>query len=387
MAENILGLLFVTSSSRGRNVFRYPPDPFSPHTRLTQPIYPSATFTASEAIRKPRFRPTFDDLEGRRSNGTSTKGSHIRLAKLAGSDTSKTRTSIQTHLDDGVVDGDEDSSSESSASSGEEPEYTWTASTKAKRPSVEPVLRKTSDSKASPDGTGVVTFDTSARGSKASIPEPKAAASAPTDGVNGKDHGHDKFIESQYNYALSYTLDFLGDMLTPPPAARNRKFEICVDELVFVGYPVSVGPDGKWAMPPDEDETEVRSTARGRKREGPSHLGTVMETKEGASPDTDHSALVNGDKDEPKEGNKDEDDGPPALNMFNLVLIMDKPDPRISHESAEGVVATTLFDEVYREIVFKWTAAAYSLQVSDGYVAKEAWEMAKLRDKGINESE
>ena len=52
--------------------------------------------------------------------------------------------------------------------------------------------------------------------------------------------------KAKYNYALSYTLDFLGDMLTPPPAARNRKFEIVVDEVVFIGYPVSVGAE--WGM-------------------------------------------------------------------------------------------------------------------------------------------
>ncbi|ORX39153.1 nitrogen permease regulator of amino acid transport activity 3-domain-containing protein [Kockovaella imperatae] len=404
MAENILGILFVTSSSRGRNVFRYPPDPLSPHTRLTQPIYPSATFTASEAIRKNRPKPTFDSLEGRRSNGTSTRGSHVRLSKMLGSETSRTGTSNHDHTDRDIGDG---TSSDSSASSGEEPEYTWTASAKAKRPSVEPPPKlpvPVPEKESFDSEPGAVTFDTANRASRGSrgsrgsiadirpIPEIKPLSSpappipAPLPERQRKGSVHEQFIESQYNFALSYTLDFLGDMLTPPPAARNRKFEICVDELVFVGYPVSVGADGKWTFAADDDEVDLRPTARGRRKEGLGHLGTVVEAKEFSSPDADESkARVKDGKD--GEGIKaGEEDGPPSLTMFNLVLILDKPDPRISHDAAEGLVATTLYDEVYREIVFKWTAAAYSLQVSDNYVAKEAWEMAKVRDKGINEN-
>ena len=142
----------------------------------------------------------------------------------------------------------------------------------------------------------------------------------------------------------------------------------------------------------------MRPTARGRRREGPlqNHLGTVVEGKEVPSPETNASAspggvdkgnVANGDGKNTQSGSDKEEDGPPTLNMFNLVLILDKPDPEVSHDTAEGFSRHTLFDEVYREIVFKWTAAAFSLQVQDNYIAKEAWEMAKLRDKGINESE
>jgi len=46
-----------------------------------------------------------------------------------------------------------------------------------------------------------------------------------------------------------------------------------------------------------------------------------------------------------------------------------------------------MFDEVYREIAFKWTAAAYAMQVKENFIARETWEMARIRERCINEGE
>jgi hypothetical protein len=204
----------------------------------------------------------------------------------------------------------------------------------------------------------------------------------------------DRFIERQYSHALSYSLDFLSDMLSPPRSACNRKFEICVDELVFVGHPVCIGKDGKWAVPDEEAEERESRGRSGRPPPGmPSnphvcgqgrHLRAVVEAGEAnveALPHQDQSP--SGTKTEKKEK---EDDGPPTLNMFHLVLILDKPDPKVGAPTeGPGAGATGAFDEVYREIAFKWTAAAWALQVRDNFIERESWEMAKMRDKCLNE--
>jgi hypothetical protein len=202
----------------------------------------------------------------------------------------------------------------------------------------------------------------------------------------------DEFDETQYHNSLNYSLDFLSDMLAPSRTACNRKFEICVDELVFVGHPVTCGPDGKWAYPTaEEEESDVRSTARGRRprSHGPSHLGTVVEHGE-SSPDPSlpdppqSSSLV--DRKATASVAKSDDDAPPELNMFNLVIILDKPDPKIG-STIESVSPMNLFDEVYKEIAFKWTAAAFELQVKDNFIAREAHEMGKIKDRCMAEGE
>jgi hypothetical protein len=228
-------------------------------------------------------------------------------------------------------------------------------------------------------------------------------------------------------------------MLSPPRSASNRKFEICVDELVFVGHPVCIGADGKWGLPEDDgDERESRgrrgrmpnanansnangnsngngngnanwpasSSAAGRGGQD-SHLRTVVEAGEASNNTSPRDSLVGsghdlalvpngqhtqgrGDASSGHDGanSKDAEDGPPILNMFHLVLILDKPDPKLGAPTeGPGAGATSVFEDVYREIAFKWTAAAWALQVRDNFVGRESWEMAKMRDKCVADGE
>lgn len=96
------------------------------------------------------------------------------------------------------------------------------------------------------------------------------------------------------------------------------------------------------------------------------------------------------EEDTKQKARSDDKDGPPSLNMFHLVMIVDKPDPKLGHGEAEGHAPTSqagMFDEVYREIAFKWTAAAYAMQVKENFIARETWEMARIREKCINEGQ
>ena len=262
--------------------------------------------------------------------------------------------------------------------------------------------RGSKDMKGSVVGLGVDGFDGSRRGSVATTLD-SMRLTEDDEKKKKTDDGVDKFIESQYQYSLGYPLDFLSDMLTPPKSACNRKFEISVDELVFVGHPVTCGPDGKWSYPETEEDNDVRPTARGRRARdlpGPSHLGTVIEHGE-SSPDSiklADGAKGNGNganaratdrQEQPTTSRASSDDGPPSLNMFHLVVILDKPDPKSGDqwENHNQGAAADPIDEVYREIAFKWAAAAFDLQVRENYIAKQSYEISRTKDKCQNESE
>ncbi len=366
MAENILGLLFVTSSSRGRHVFRYPPDPKSPHTWLTQPIYSSDTYTATDtAVQRPKRKVFFDETDAKSSTASLRRmgrpwGDGSSVGTPAGGGGIAMSSGMPGRLLDYGSDtfGEEDGSDSDLS----EDDYLDQA--------------RTNQSSSKDGGT---TKETTAPSSpRVSLSVNKAETTAPA-----QDRGPDRFIESQYNSALNYSLDFLSDMLTPPRSAGNRKFEICVDELVFVGHPVFNNPDGKWGYPADPGEdVDTRVTGRGRRmREGGNPLAPVEEGKESTSPEN-HEPVP-----DTQQKKSDSVDRPPMLNMFHLVLILDKPDPKPWAQVNDGPPPLTPFDEVYREIAFKWTAVAFALQVQDGYIAREAWGMAKTREKAINDSE
>ena len=184
------------------------------------------------------------------------------------------------------------------------------------------------------------------------------------------------FVERQYSHILDYPIDFLSDMLTLPRSTCNRKFELCIDELVFIGHPVSVGKDGIWSFPDDEDELENPPLRGRRMREAGHPLHTVIEGKEVTN------RLVSNGKTASPAG-----DSVPALTSFHFVIILDKPDPLPGANVIEGVSSLSLFDEIYREISLKCTAALYALQVRDNFVSKQVAEMGRLREKCLNDGE
>jgi hypothetical protein len=424
MCDNILGLLLVTSSSRGRNVFRYPPDPTSPLARLSQPIYPVNLFTADyigtpdtapKALLRNRsglggwddpassgftyrskksngsLAPPFEDERDRDKRSPSVKSPLSSLKEKS----KEMQRLVQLELGNRGKDGEpSDSDSQVSEDSDEDQldSYISIGDTRSSRtgggPSMPTVLE------ASRGEEGTVTFSTNAINTRRSSSTQRRRMSRSRDRHAYEDEpSTDKFDEAQYHNSLNYSLDFLSDMLTPPRPACNRKFEICVDELVFIGHPVSCGPDGKWVFPTtEEEEAGVRGPSRGRRprSHGPSHLGTVVEHGESASPEPRRGSGPSSPEDRQESASQtrteSSDDTPPELNMFHLVIILDKPDPTTG-STIESVSPMNLFHEVYKEIAFKWTAAAYELQVRDNYIAREAHEMARIKDRCMNEGE
>ncbi|KIR71983.1 hypothetical protein I310_04033 [Cryptococcus deuterogattii CA1014] len=416
MAENILGLLLVTSSSRGRHVFRYPPDPASPNVRLAQPIYPSATFTATEAdveYKHPRAggagmrRRPYDDLSSNASIRRSLFGPSTRGSSKTGRDrkgkkkADDIRARYMNTLEEANGSDYEDEDSEqddSSSDEGSDFEVMWKpATTSGANDASGTGSTKVAHRRASGDddqrASGVrnlepSVLDASRRGS----------TSTTTATITGADRNNDHAdkdakrlaIESQYNYALGWPLEVLADMLTPPRSACNRRFELCVGNVVFLGHPVCASPDGKWEVPPDEDELEERAPSRGRRMRDQggtmTNLDTVDEGIEAyTSAITRHAKTESEAKRSSDSSHKDDD--VPNLTMFHLVLIIDKPDPKPGTESHDEhhSQAMDIYDEIYREIAFKWTAAAFNLQCESNLVAREAWMIVKYKDKCLNE--
>ncbi len=73
---------------------------------------------------------------------------------------------------------------------------------------------------------------------------------------------------------------------------------------------------------------------------------------------------------------------PPPLSQFHLVLVIDKPDP-VSFNSAPSL----LYDTLYEEIAFKWTAAAFAEQCRTGWVARECARLGSIIEDSINRRE
>ncbi|EIW66106.1 hypothetical protein TREMEDRAFT_35553 [Tremella mesenterica DSM 1558] len=402
MAEHILGVLFVTVSSRGTNVWRYPPDPSSPLERLRQPIYPTETYTATDAITAPKRRLALPGLSSRTGATRSSKGSasitHSASKSHPQPSTSRKKGS-RYYVDPrghtaGSSNGsvtrqgreytsasEEGSSSDGSTSSSTDREMNLPWSTQ----------RRSNAGSSLNNGHEITgrresVEKTNGRDRRESVEKEKEKV---REKEKDKDH-IEVYVEEQWSSAMGYSLEFLGDLLAPPRSACHRKFEICIDEVVLIGHPVCPGKDGRWAYPEEEEEPE-----RGRRgRGGGTGLGTsgTLENRQKTyAKDQNKQGTYGDDKDGKKagdgEGKDDTEETIPQLHMFNLVLILDKPDPKSGQYYEDGVASSIIFEEVYREVIRKWTGAAFALQVRENWVAKETYEMSKMRDRLVMENQ
>ncbi|KAH7097420.1 nitrogen permease regulator of amino acid transport activity 3-domain-containing protein, partial [Auriculariales sp. MPI-PUGE-AT-0066] len=136
---------------------------------------------------------------------------------------------------------------------------------------------------------------------------------------------------------LGYPASALASLLAPANLC-HQKFELLVDELVFIGHPVCRDPDGSW--PP-------AST--------PDGLPSLQDSRE-ESPNADHQH---------------------SLHLFHVVFVLDRPDA----SSASSGNLAQYYDIIYRHIAFKLTAALYAEQGARALVDNETEYLEDLKQK------
>lgn len=426
MAENILGLLLVANSSKERYIFRYPPDATSPLTRLSNPIYAKETITAKDPVPdrpqrlfEHRRRRTEARLGGRpltlwSSNASGTSQREFGRPRTIGDDSEAGSPlvslggSIRSWTNGAVTDA-----SSSSSSSGSDSDSDGLFDVGPMRRSIRSLSSGTDTSKP---GTATPGAHPAPKPFTEIVESDKTFRRHSTidSDVTAKERRHHKrlapsVIEAQYNTTLGYSLDFLADLLSPPRSSCHKKFEVTVDEIVFIGHPVCCGPDGKWTFPSDEDsdEEDARRVSRGRRMndsngakpapqdsltniaEEPGRQRSsatlsdqmeVLTTPESSATVSPTTPPARRDTIVPTKNGKDkEEDDIPQLQMFHLVLIVDKPDPRPGQDTEQ------MLEQIYREVAFKWSAAAFAMQVRENWVARQARDLARIREKGIQE--
>lgn len=275
MAENILGVLLVSSTSRDRYVFPYPPDPTSPEVRMQQPVYSRATYTAKDATVDHKSHRLFP----RHRDGSRTSGSRGLNTTHFWSSKASSGKAVRSRNGRGG-DGEDDGRSASATSSQCAP-----ASTGSFHSHLTQVGSSRSESSSSSDDSDFdrlfdsgysrnhtprryssdtdVSTPASARpnaprpfteiiaeGRRGSVVESESTARAGGSKRGGSSGRSKAFVEAQYNYALGYSLDFLGDLLSPPRAACNRKFRSASMSSSLSATPSVTRQTGNGRIPP-----------------------------------------------------------------------------------------------------------------------------------------
>ena len=150
-----------------------------------------------------------------------------------------------------------------------------------------------------------------------------------------------------WDHLWEFPTSDLESILTPSRAFHKRKFELSLDPVNFLTYPIHIREDGVW---------KKKKVKKNRKKKE----GDDVERKENEV-----------EKDVEKE---EEDEG--GMTMFNVVFMMNVP-----KEEEDARV-----QEVYEHIVKKFNKALNHAQSSDNYVWKESEMILLMKDKSREES-
>ncbi|KAF8207582.1 nitrogen permease regulator of amino acid transport activity 3-domain-containing protein [Mycena galopus ATCC 62051] len=173
-----------------------------------------------------------------------------------------------------------------------------------------------------------------------------------------KDMLEGRSIEDEYNHLFGYSSDFLANLLCPQRSMCHQKFELLVDDLAFIGHPVSAEDDGAWRFKPEK----LKLKDRGRE----SRIRRVSQTDRVSSASPPRT--VSSEK------------TPPVANLwlqrFHFVMVLDVPDPS---SSASGNI-TKYFDIIYEQIAFPVAAVLFQEQVLSNFVEEECDILGSLKD-------
>jgi hypothetical protein len=139
--------------------------------------------------------------------------------------------------------------------------------------------------------------------------------------------------DPDYNYVLGYPNSILaGTLFRFERKICNQRFELVIEELMFLGHPVCIGEDGTWGW---------------------------KELYADPSPDDSGDAPEQQLEDVSKDS---------ALKAFHLILVLDRPEPSVGGDVNIG----QFVDVYYKQIAQRLTAALHYEQARNGYVEKQA---------------
>ncbi|KAI0045843.1 hypothetical protein FA95DRAFT_1543270 [Auriscalpium vulgare] len=224
MAETLLAIVLVTSSTRGESVVcRWPPSPKS-----------------SPRLARPRLA-TDPELE--------TYDNPWRAAHSAVSDA--TKDSCRAHDEWDYVWQRPNTARDRSVS------FSHSASHSHSHSHTHSHTHSAPSGRTSPAKDGAYDFD-----------------SAPED-TPIKDHWDD---------VLGYSSEYLANMLSPKRALCHQKFILAVDELMFVGHPVCAESDGSWKFKQERPGMSMRGRVSKKRRVSGEDLSLSTELEDSRGP-------------------------------------------------------------------------------------------------------
>ncbi|KAF6833812.1 upf0171 domain protein [Colletotrichum musicola] len=175
-----------------------------------------------------------------------------------------------------------------------------------------------------------------------------------------------------WEHVAGFPTKDLASILTPGRAYHKKLFQLSLDPLYCVSYPIHVPESGTWRKKKKKGKLERAKSVR---TEESAVLVDVEPDKGKDDASNDAEAWHHEPKEDDEHQKEEPDDKRASMTMFNLVFILD---PR-KHEAKE-LIAT-----LYLNIIKKVNKAYKYCQQHSEFVWKESKRISALKDKGREE--
>lgn len=190
--------------------------------------------------------------------------------------------------------------------------------------------------------------------------------------------------ETQWDSFMGLKCDVWEKLLSPSPSWHKRRFEVGVNDLTFVGWPVFVKKDGTWRKrkrgKPKKGQEGAKETGLGNEdvdHQGSDFSSETPDVKDGpdseAEADSGHMDERVPSANEPDKGKYTEDNEniKDSMTMFNLIFVLNPP-----------ILEYNLrIKETYENVIKKFGKALKSEQARVDYVWKEAQMILHVKEK------
>lgn len=166
-----------------------------------------------------------------------------------------------------------------------------------------------------------------------------------------------------WEHLFNFPTTDLESILTPSRAYHKRKFELSLDPLYFVSYPMHIRPDGLWK------KRRFKKSKKSKVALSDSVVLVKDDVADGENGDKSGNAT-------PAELNPDEGEDHGGMTMFNVVFVLNLP----KDEADERIV------NIYEHVIKQFNKALSHGQATANYVWKESEMILSMKEKAREES-
>ncbi|KAI8384271.1 nitrogen permease regulator of amino acid transport activity 3-domain-containing protein [Radiomyces spectabilis] len=179
---------------------------------------------------------------------------------------------------------------------------------------------------------------------------------------------HDKFAGRDRIFNIE--VSFLADALAPKLPLCDRKFQLSMDDLTFVGHPVSLTANDKQDTVEEvEDHAGVAPSLSSPHRSPPPSPHDSQSRRRGG-----HHYHNSARSSETEERNADLVAASTHMTLFHVVYVLSPHDLELNNQ----------VDSLYTHVILKYAASLRYEQLRCGYVQEEIEKMLALKEEAFN---